>query len=104
MPSGKNDLRADALAYIDNTVKKERVFYFIEVDNGTNPFKDKYRKAAEALEFSLNTPWWYVGVFPRVLVTGQPAKVREIVKDSPVRYCVATPEQVRENVYKCQYQ
>lgn len=96
------DLRADALACVDNTVQKNRQIFFVEVDNATNPFCEKYGPICEKLELSLETPWWHANGFPRVLVvTNRPDKVREIVKGSPVRYCVATLEEVRKDVYKC---
>jgi hypothetical protein len=96
------DLRADALACVDNTVQKNRQVFFVEVDQGTNPFVDKYRKIAERLEFELNPPWWYKDTFPPVLVaTYRLQRVREIVHDSPVVYCIATLDDVRQDIFKC---
>ena len=97
-----NDLRADALAAIDNTVQKKRQVFFIEADQGTNPFTDKYRKVAERLEFALNPPWWYSGAFPPVLVvTGRPQRVQEAVEGSPVRYCIVTLDNIKQDIFKC---
>ncbi|OPX90276.1 MAG: hypothetical protein A4E53_01162 [Pelotomaculum sp. PtaB.Bin104] len=96
------NLRADALACVDNIVKKERQIFFIEADNATHPFVDKYRKVAESLEFSLNHPWWYAGGFPRVLVvTNRLSKIGESVLGSPVKYCLTTLDDVRQDVYAC---
>jgi hypothetical protein len=96
------DLRADALIAVDNTATKKRTVYFLEADNATNPFTDKYAKLAEKLELSLDPPWWYTDGFPRVLVvTPRVDRVKEVVKDSPVRYCVATLEEIRKDVWGC---
>lgn len=96
------DLRADALIAIDNTVKCSRQVYFLEVDNGTNPFTEKYGALAESLHYALEQPWWMQGGFPPVLVvTTRPEKVREIVASSAVRYQVVTMEQVRKDVFAC---
>jgi len=96
------DLRADALIAVDNTATKKRTVYFLEADNGTNAFTDKYSKLAEKLELSLEPPWWWDGQMPKVLVvTTRPDKVREVVKGSPVRYCVATLEEIRRDVWAC---
>lgn len=97
-----DDLRADALVAVDNSVQKSRQVFFVEVDNGTNPFTDKYGKVAAKLELSLEPPWWYRDVFPRVLVvTSRTEKVCAVVEGSTVRYCVATIEEVRKDVYRC---
>jgi hypothetical protein len=97
-----DDLRADALVCIDNTVKKERQIFFVEVDNGTNPFADKYSKVAAKLELSLDPPWWYRDTFPRVLVvTSRPEKVCAVVEGSTVEYRVVTIEEARRDIYKC---
>jgi len=96
------DLRADALVAVDNAVTKKRTVFFVEVDNGTNPFVDKHKPLAEKMALSLDPPWWATPLFPRVLVaTSRPDKVRSICEGSPVRYCVATLEEVRKDVYKC---
>jgi len=96
------DIRADALVAVDNSVTKKRQVFFVEVDNGTNPFCDKYKSVFEKLELSLDPPWWANNGFPRVLVvTSRVEKVRSICEGSPVRYCVATIEQVKGDVYKC---
>lgn len=96
------DLRVDALICVDNTATKKRSSYFLEADNATHPFVDKYAKIVDKLELSLDPPWWWDGGFPKVLVvTTRPDRVREVVAGSPVRYCVATLEEVKGDVWKC---
>ena len=96
------DLRADALICVDNTAVHKRATYFLEADNATHPFVDKYAKIIDKLELSLDPPWWWDGQLPKVLVvTTRPDRVREVVADSPARYCVATLEQVKGDVWKC---
>jgi hypothetical protein len=96
------DLRADAFICVDNTATKKRTVYFLEADNATHPFVDKYIKVAERLELSLDPPWWYQSGFPKVLVvTTRPDRVKEVVAGSPVRYCVATLDEIRKDIYCC---
>ena len=97
-----DDLRADALVAVDNSVTKKRDVFFVEVDNDTGPFIDKYSKVAAKLELSLDPPWWYRDKPPRVLVvTTRPDRIRAIAEDSPVEYRVATIEDIRRDVYMC---
>lgn len=96
------DIRADALTCVDNMVTKKRDTYFVEADNGTNPFVDKYTKLYEKISLSLDPPWWAVDKFPKVLVvTNRPEKVRAVVEGSQVRYCVCTLDEVKGDVYRC---
>ncbi|MFA4834886.1 MAG: hypothetical protein WC749_02275 [Dehalococcoidia bacterium] len=96
------DLRTDALVAVDNAVIKKRTVFFVEVDNGTNPFVDKYMIMLNKTELSLDPPWWAIERFPRVLViTNRAEKARAIVEGSPVEYRIATLDEVREDVYKC---
>jgi hypothetical protein len=97
-----DNLRADALVCVDNSVTKKRTTFFVEVDNATNPFTDKYMSTLNKTELSLEPPWWAIERFPRVLVvTTRPDKVRAVVDGSPVKYCVVTIEEVRKDVFKC---
>jgi hypothetical protein len=96
------DLRADALIAVDNTATHKRTVYFLEADNATHLFVDKYAKLVDKLELSLNPPWWYNDGFPRVLVvTTRADRVREVVAGSPVKYCIATLEDIRKGVFQC---
>ena len=97
------DLRADALVCIDNVVQKKRQIFFLEADNATNPFGEKYGPVFDKLELALEPPWWYRdGAFPPVLVvTPRPDKVRQVVEGSQVKYHIATLEEVRRDVFSC---
>lgn len=96
------DIRADGLVAIDNTVQKNRQVFFVEIDNATNPFVEKYSSVYEELRYSLEQPWWMMNGFPRILVvTSRPEKVLGICQSSKVRYCIATIEEIRKDVFRC---
>lgn len=97
-----DNLRADALVAIDNTVKKERKVIFVESDNGHNKFTDKYKSSYENTAYSIDPPWWAKNSYPSVLVvTNNPDKVIEAVDHSPVNYHVATIDEIKDDIFKC---
>jgi len=106
-----NRLLADALAVLDNTVKKRLHPVFVEIDRGTsnNRFDKVERYTAYYHSKAWVKQWWAQPDqegryrFPRVLiVTDRPMQISKIIErenKAGIRFATATLDEVQRNVY-----